>query len=244
MDNASASNNDVALVYIRLVRKESDDAADVLEQVLRHFGASAALRAALVLILLKHEIRHFHSPDEIDGYTHLIEEFPEVMPFLTEAINFCLKQWTLSENEQLDWDTWRRTLQADSDGVRAPFEDLLDQVRQHSPITAIKLEQIYRNYGIIAGGYAATTLVWIAARVEKFGDGILTDLTDERKLQEFSYFEFMREDDRAIQQFIDMIDSYRSERVPSNYAGYNTERDAMRDEAHLDGHDGKPSSAE
>ena len=243
MDNASASNDDVALVYIRLVRKESADAADVLEQVHRRFGASAARSAALVLILLKQEIRHFHSPDEIDGYSHLIEEFPEVMPFLTEAINFCLKQWTLSERERLDWETWRKTLETHNDAVRATFEHLIDQVRQHSPITAVKLEQIYRNYGIVAGGYAATTLVWIAARVEKFGTGVLNEL-NERKLQEFSYFEFMRADDAAIQQFIDLIDSYRAERVPSSHARYNAERDAMHGDSYVDGHDSQPSSAE
>src|SRR6185436_18096517 len=57
----AVSDDDVALVYIRLVRKESPAAATILEQIHQQFGARTALNSALVVTLLKQEIQHDHS---------------------------------------------------------------------------------------------------------------------------------------------------------------------------------------
>ncbi len=72
MQNSSLSDDDVALVYLRLVRQESADAADLIEQIYVHFNAHAALRAALIITLLKKEIEHYHTIPEIGMYTYLL----------------------------------------------------------------------------------------------------------------------------------------------------------------------------
>jgi hypothetical protein len=211
MDNASASNDDVTQVYIRLVRKESQDAAAVLEQIQTRFGAPAALRAALIITLLKQEIHHFHDLPSIEKYTHLLKDYTEAIPLLNEAIHFCIDTWNVSESAKSESLRWQQPVNTPSDGARAPFQDLIEQIRQHSPITAMKLEQIYKNYGITAGGYAATTLVWIEASLNKFGDSFLKDFT-ERQMNQLSYTEFMQTDKEAIHQFIDLLECYRAER--------------------------------
>jgi len=243
MDNASSSNDDVTLIYIRLVRKESPDAAAVLEQIRSRFGAPAALRGALVITLLKQEIRHYHIHQDIENYIHLLNEYPDAMPLFSEAINFCLEKWTVSERDQRDWELWRQTLKTQSETLRKPYEYLLEQVRQHSPITAMKLGQIYRYYGVTVGGYAATTLVWVAARVDKFGDGIFEELTSARSIAEFSYFKIMRHDNEAINLFIDMIECYRTERRPASSTAFGAERDAFLREQQVNGREDHSQSA-
>jgi hypothetical protein len=229
MGNPSVPDDDVALVYIRLVRKESPDAAAVLGQIYQQFGARAALNAALVLTLLKQEIQHNHSLPEMTSYTHLLKDYPEAMPFLSVAITCCLHDWSLAEIDPQEWEKWQSRLQTQSTARLAPFEDLIALVRRYNPITAIKLEQIYKNYGVTAGGYAATALIWLAASIEKFGNGVHNDLA-ERKLWNFSYLEYMSTDQEAIDQFIDLLDCYRIEQRPTSSSAFTAEHDAMQDE--------------
>jgi hypothetical protein len=229
MGNALASDDDVALVYIRLVRKESLAAATILEQIHRNFGARAALSAALVVTLLKQEIQHNHSLPDIKSYTHLLKDYPEAIPSLGVVITCCLEDWTVAEIDQQEWEKWQLRLKMQSKALYVPFEYLIDHIRRFSPITAVKLEQIYQNHGTTAGGYAASALVWIAARIELFGDDHHDEFT-ERSLREFSYFEYLGTDQDAIDQFIDMLDCYRIERRPTSHSAFSAEHDALKNE--------------
>lgn len=79
----------------------------------------------------------------------------------------------------------------------------------------MKLEQIYTTYGYTAGCYGATALIWLDARVELLGYHILTELSD-KDIREFSYYEYMGQNEAALGQFIEMLDCYRSEQRPAH----------------------------
>ncbi|MEO8392199.1 MAG: hypothetical protein ABI700_04325 [Chloroflexota bacterium] len=228
MENASVSDEDVALVYIRLVRKESPDAATVIEQIYVHFGPRPALRAALIITLLKHEIQQQSLPDT-EMYTYLLQNFPEAFPWLEQAITCCLQAWGIPQIGKSGRGKGQPTQETQSDVLPSLFEDLLEQVRQRNPITAVKLDQIYRNYGMTAGGYGATALIWLQARTEKFGDGIQMELTD-RDIREFPYFQSMGKNREALDHFTDMLDCYRIEQRPTSLSAFREAHFALKAE--------------
>ena len=221
MENASALDDSVALVYIRLVRQESSDAALVVEQIYSQFSAHAALRAALILMLLKQEIQHYHSIPAIGMYTYLLKDSSEALPLLEDAITLCLESWGIPQTDKSGWEQWRRTYETLSAEPRDPFAELLLRIRQHSPITAIKLEQIYEDYGISAGCLGATALIWLKARIDMFGYRTLVDLTD-RDIRAFTYFQYVGEDQGASNQFIEMLDCFRIEQRQASISAFST----------------------
>jgi len=229
MENRSALDDDVALVYIRSVRRENSDAAAVLEQIYNHISSHAALRAALIVTLLKQEIQHYHSIPAIGMYTYLLKDSPEALPLLEDAITLCLESWGIPQTDKSGWEKWQRTSETPSDERRDPFEDLLQRVRQHSPITAIKLEQIYEYYGSKAGCFAATALIWLEARIDQFGHHTLSDLTDQ-EIQEFTYFQYMGKKQDALDQFIEMLDCYRIEQRQARISDFSTTQLALKAE--------------
>ena len=74
LETAADLYEDVALTYTRLVRRESGDAAAAIEQIQAAFGAQAALRAALIITILKMEVQQNHWLPNIDLYAHLLED--------------------------------------------------------------------------------------------------------------------------------------------------------------------------
>ena len=106
-------------------------------------------------------------------------------------------------------------------------EVFLQHIRQYSPLTAIKLEQIYEEYGSTAGGYGATALIWLEARTDLFGYRILSELTDT-DMQAFTYFQYMSTKQDALDQFIDMRDCYRTEQRQASIVGFRITHLALK----------------
>ncbi len=93
MEAGPGSYDDVVATYIRVVRRESPEAAGTIEQIHAVYGSRAALRATLVLTLLKMEVQKNHTVGNVDVQTHLIKEFPAALPLLNRAIAYCLRAW-------------------------------------------------------------------------------------------------------------------------------------------------------
>ncbi len=214
MNPASDPQEDVALAYIRLVRLEYPDSAAIIEQIHIRFGSPAALRAALTITLLSEEIQHYHSMPDIRMYTSLLKDYRDAIPLLERAITVCLEGCGIPESDKSGWEKWLQTLESENHVLRNPFEDLLQRFRQHSPITAKKLEQIYEHFGVTAGGYGAAAIIWLEARMEMFGYRVLVELS-EQEIQEFTFFQYMRNKEGALGQFVDMLECYRIEQRPA-----------------------------
>ena len=103
MEPASDLYEEVALAYIRLVRLESEDAAAAIEQIHTEFGSHAALRAALIIRLVKVEVQQNHWIPKIGVYTHLLEDYPGALPLAKHAMDCCLQSWSVAEPEIELW---------------------------------------------------------------------------------------------------------------------------------------------
>ncbi len=93
MEAGSGSYDEVVATYIHVIQRDSPEAADTVEQILAIYGSRTALRATLVLTLLKIEVQKNHAVDNIDVQMHLIKEFPAALPLLNRAIAYCLLAW-------------------------------------------------------------------------------------------------------------------------------------------------------
>ncbi len=103
MQTASDLYEDVAAVYIRLVQQISDEAAATIEQIRAIFGAQAALRAALIISILKMEVQQNHWLPNLGLYTHLLEDYPDALPLAKYAITCCLQHWAVPEGRIREW---------------------------------------------------------------------------------------------------------------------------------------------
>jgi hypothetical protein len=218
MEDLPRSRDDTLSAYIQLVRQDSPAAAAVIEQIQLLFGAHAAFRAALILVLLKNEVQPYHALPDIGMYTYLLKDTAEAIPLLEEAITYCLADWGIPQGDKSSWGKWQRILQAQSSSFQDPFEALLQRLRQISPQTALKLERIYHDYGYTTGSYGATALIWLEARVNKFGAGMLMELSAE-SIRQFTFWEYMHDRPEALNQFADLLETYRLEQQPENTAG-------------------------
>lgn len=105
-------NEDVLIVYIKLVRQESVHAAAALEQIYVAIGAQAALRAALIITIFRMEVKQNHWIPDMRVYAYLIQDYPEAVPLLEYAIGCCLQAWGIHDlglihlkiNDPADWD--------------------------------------------------------------------------------------------------------------------------------------------
>lgn len=106
MKPGSDSYEETALVYIRLVRKESEEASAAIEQIHAQFGSHAALRAALIITLLRMEVKQNHWTPNLSVYAYLFGDYPAALPLIYHAMTCCLVQWAvpvdLISNQQ-DW---------------------------------------------------------------------------------------------------------------------------------------------
>jgi len=93
----------IALTYTRLVRKDSAEAGDALDRIRTDFGAHAALRAALLITLLKVEVQQNHWLPSLGLYAHLLEGYPDALPLTRYAMTCCLKSWAIPIVDSGDW---------------------------------------------------------------------------------------------------------------------------------------------
>lgn len=103
MDNASDLYQDTALVYIELVRKISLEAAEAIEHIHATLGSHAALRSALIIVLMEMEVRQHHWLPHVGIYQHLMDDYPEARPFAVRAMDACLKAWDIVNPLSGNW---------------------------------------------------------------------------------------------------------------------------------------------
>jgi hypothetical protein len=87
----------VAQVYIFLIERDSRKAAAVLRRIQVTAGARPAMRAALILMFLKHEVERTHALPNLEGSLYLLREYPEAIAALKQAILACLPAWGFAE---------------------------------------------------------------------------------------------------------------------------------------------------
>ena len=103
MENPSDLYEDAALAYTRLVRQESQEAADAIEHIRADFGTHAALRAALIIRLLKMEVQQNHWIPGIGLYAQLLADYPDALPLTKYAMTCCLRSWGQPVKEKAEW---------------------------------------------------------------------------------------------------------------------------------------------
>ncbi len=103
MGSSSESYDDVARVYIQLIRKVSDEVAEDIEKIYALCGAHAALRAALVITLFKIEALQNEWVPGIRIYAHLLEEYPEALVYQVHAMAVCMQTWGVAVVTTDDW---------------------------------------------------------------------------------------------------------------------------------------------
>ena len=90
---------DLLLIYIGLIRKDSPQAAAAIEQMYVSIGGQAALRAALIITILRMEIRQNNWVPDISVHAYLIHPYPEAIPLLEYAMGCCLQAWGIHDLE-------------------------------------------------------------------------------------------------------------------------------------------------
>ncbi len=88
---------DAAQVYFRLVEQDCPDTAAAIHQIYFMAGAQMALRAALVMRVLKIEAQQNHYFPNLGSYAYLFEYFPEVLGLLEQTVASCLAGWRMDD---------------------------------------------------------------------------------------------------------------------------------------------------
>ena len=99
LESASALYEGVVLVYIRLVRQDSPQAAAAIEQIHATIGAQAALYAALIITIFRMELKQNLWIPDMSVYAYLICDYPQAVPLLEYAIGCCLQAWGIRHLE-------------------------------------------------------------------------------------------------------------------------------------------------
>lgn len=94
---------DTALVYTRLIRQENQEAAGAIELIHSAFGSHAALRAALIITIMKIEVQQNHWIPNIGLYAALLEDYPDALPLTKYAMTGCLHTWAVPVVEATEW---------------------------------------------------------------------------------------------------------------------------------------------
>ena len=68
--------DEVVSTYIRVLKHDSPEAAAAIAQILSIHGSRAALRATLVITLLKMEVEKNHSVENLSIQMQLMKDFP------------------------------------------------------------------------------------------------------------------------------------------------------------------------
>ncbi len=91
--------SELLLVYISLIRNDSPQAADAIEQIYSSMGGQAALRAALIITILRMEFRQNQWIPNITVPAYLLQAYPEAIPLLEYALGCCLQAWGIHNLE-------------------------------------------------------------------------------------------------------------------------------------------------
>ncbi len=89
--------DDAARVYTRIIERDSAAAAAAIEQIHVTFGVRTALRAALIIQVMRIEISQGNYPPQIRFYAYLLKDYPEAVPLLKHAIRDCLLAWGIDD---------------------------------------------------------------------------------------------------------------------------------------------------
>src|SRR5205807_5125624 len=90
------------------------------------------------------------------------------------------------------------------------YRKLFNSIAQSHPRTAVKLQSIEEQFGLQATHYAAALIVCLESRVQVSGvqaAGVLS-LDD---LDKFSYFGFMKDNLRALELLVDVLECHLEE---------------------------------
>ena len=93
---------DVVNTYIDVIRRDSAEAAEAISAILANFGLATALRATLVITLVKIEVQKNRAVEDVSVHAYLVKDFPEAWPLLEQAIASCLTAWGVPVAEPLD----------------------------------------------------------------------------------------------------------------------------------------------
>jgi len=95
----AGSYREVVATYIRVLRQDSVEAADAIEQILSLCGARAALRATLVMTILKMEVQQHQAISDISVHAYMLRDNPEALPLLEIAISCWLRDRGIRDAE-------------------------------------------------------------------------------------------------------------------------------------------------
>ena len=93
MESPLNSYEDVVSLYVSLISQDSPQAGAAIEQIQTTIGSQPALRAALIITVLRMEVRQNHWIPDILVYAYLIQDYPEAIPLLEYAVGCCLQVW-------------------------------------------------------------------------------------------------------------------------------------------------------
>ena len=97
-----------------------------------------------------------------------------------------------------------------ADSYESQFQFLLEEVRSISPQAATKLLQIQTQFGARIAYYAAFVIVCLEARAKKTDYRAVLNLTIQ-ELDNFTYFEYAKENPQAVSEFSEMLTSYQAD---------------------------------
>ncbi len=95
METSSDRYNAATLIYTRLVRQESQEAAAAIELIHTAFGSHAALHAAVMITILKMEVLQNHWIPNIGVYAYLLADYPDAFPLTRYAALCCFRTFAL-----------------------------------------------------------------------------------------------------------------------------------------------------
>ncbi len=101
MEATSGLYDDVVSTYVRVIKQDSPEAAAAIEEILAICGTRAALRATLVITLLKMEVQKNHSVEDISIHRYVIKDYPEARALLERAITCWVQAWSIRQAEAL-----------------------------------------------------------------------------------------------------------------------------------------------
>ncbi len=87
---------DVAHIYIAMIKKYNLEAGITIEQIHARVGARAAVLAALVVTLLRMEMMENYQRNDRSIYAMIVKDYPEALPLLNHAIE-CFSTWIIPD---------------------------------------------------------------------------------------------------------------------------------------------------
>lgn len=93
MEPGSNWYESAAQFYTRMVQLDSPDAVTVIEEIRSRCGPHAAMCAAVAVAITKLDVQRNGTPPDIGIYAQLLKGYPEALPLLQQAVEFCMPQW-------------------------------------------------------------------------------------------------------------------------------------------------------